>query len=141
MVGLTATSSKNAYANKLCLPELLLPVVLTLADHCRTTALQKTPTHSQASWLSLLWGHCSFPLSPGAHKVLPVSSKSLYFLQSCGSSVIKSHWTFKSGDSQSLCQIPRLGNLMCILEPSQQCENFFGIIFSSFWVTHLVALW
>ena len=49
--------------------------------------------------------------------------------------------TFKSGDSQSLCQIPRLGNLMCILEPSQQCENFFGIIFSSFGVTHLVALW
>ena len=30
--------------------------------------------------------------------------------------------TFKSGDSQSLCQIPRLGNLMCILEPSQQME-------------------
>ena len=29
------------------------------------------------------WGHCSFLLGPGAHKVLFVPSKSL-FLQSCG---------------------------------------------------------
>ena len=33
-----------------------------------------------------------------------------------------------SGVSQSLCQIPRLGNLLWVLELSQQCENFFGII-------------
>jgi len=26
-------------------------------------------------WFSLLWGHCSFPLSPGAHKILFVPSK------------------------------------------------------------------
>ena len=32
------------------------------------------------------------------------------------------------GDFQSLCQIPRLGNLLWALELSQQCENFFGII-------------
>ena len=32
------------------------------------------------------------------------------------------------GDSQSLCQIPRLGSLMSGSEPSQQWENFFGII-------------
>ena len=31
------------------------------------------------------------------------------------------------GDFQSLCWIPRLGNLMWGSEPSQQCENFFGI--------------
>ena len=29
-----------------------------------------------------------------------------------------------SGDSQSLCQIPRLGNLLCILKLPEQCENF-----------------
>ena len=29
-------------------------------------------------WVSLLWGHCSFLLGPGAHKVLFVSSKSLF---------------------------------------------------------------
>ena len=36
-------------------------------------------------WVSLLWGHCSFLLGPGAHKVLFVPSKSL-FPQSCVSS-------------------------------------------------------
>ena len=33
-------------------------------------------------WVSLLWGHCSFLLGPGAHKVLFVPSKRL-FPQSC----------------------------------------------------------
>ena len=32
------------------------------------------------------------------------------------------------GDPQSLCQIPRLGNLMWGSEPSQQWENFYDII-------------
>ena len=34
-------------------------------------------THSQV-WLSLVWGHCSFLLGPGVHKVLFVPSKSLF---------------------------------------------------------------
>ena len=38
-------------------------------------------THRQV-WLSLLWGHCSFLLGPGAHKVWFVPSKSV-FPQSC----------------------------------------------------------
>ena len=37
--------------------------------------------HGQV-WVSLLWGHCSFLLGPGAHKFLLVPSKSL-FPQSC----------------------------------------------------------
>ena len=41
-------------------------------------------THRQV-WVSLLWGHCSFLLGPGAQKVLFVPSKSL-FPQSCVSS-------------------------------------------------------
>ena len=41
-------------------------------------------THGQI-WVSLLWGHCSFLLRPGAHKVLFVPPKSL-FPQSCVSS-------------------------------------------------------
>ena len=41
-------------------------------------------THRQVS-VSLLWGHCSFLLGPGAHKVMFVPSKSL-FPQSCVSS-------------------------------------------------------
>ena len=43
-------------------------------------------THWQV-WVSLLWGHCSFLLAPGVHKVLFVPSKSL-FPKSCRCSVI-----------------------------------------------------
>ena len=38
----------------------------------------ETPGHSWASLVSLLWGHCSFLLGPGAHKVLFVPSKSVF---------------------------------------------------------------
>ena len=38
-------------------------------------------THEQV-WASLLWGHCSFLLGPGGHKVLFAPSKSL-FPRSC----------------------------------------------------------
>ena len=41
-------------------------------------------THGQV-WVSLLWGHCSFLLGPGVHKLLFVPSKGL-FPQSCVSS-------------------------------------------------------
>ena len=69
-------------------------------------------------WVSLLWGHCSFLLGPGTHQVLFVLSKNL-FPQSCVGSVIKSHFKVKlPGGSQSLCQIPRLGNLLWVLELS-----------------------
>ena len=69
--------------------------------HCCTQCPQPCsrppPTHASAgdSWtltgksgVSPLWGHCSFLLGPGAHKVLFVPSKSL-FPQSCsGSSMV-----------------------------------------------------
>ena len=41
-------------------------------------------THGHV-WVRFLWGHCSFLLGPGVHKVLFVLSKSL-FPQSCVSS-------------------------------------------------------
>ena len=66
-------------------------------SHAYTAALS-APTQQQATadprlfrrlldprgqiWVSLLWGHCSFLLGSGAHKVLLVPSKSL-FPQSC----------------------------------------------------------
>ena len=46
-------------------------------------------THRQV-WASLLWGHCSFLLGPGAHKVLFVPFKSLFpqsYVSSGGSMV------------------------------------------------------
>ena len=90
--------------------------------------------------LSLLWGHCSFLLGLGVHKVLFVPSKSL-FLQSHGSSVIKSHWPTNqiACGSQSLCQISWLRNLLWAPELLQQCENFFAIIVLQF-VGHLVVV-
>ena len=95
-----------------------------LCVHCRTECPRPCSrpllTHTSAGesrtlWVSLLWGPCSFLLGSDAHKVLFVPSKSL-FPQSCVSSVFKSHLPPKSnfleGGSQSLCQIPRLGNLL-----------------------------
>ena len=52
------------------------------AGHLHPMPLIETPGHSWASLGRLLWGHCSFLLGPGAHKVLFVSSKIL-FPQSC----------------------------------------------------------
>ena len=55
------------------------------AGHGRPTPPQRLlDTHGQV-WVSLLWGHWSFLLGPGAHKGLFVSSKGL-FPQSCVSS-------------------------------------------------------
>ena len=78
------------------LPGLLLSVPLTPRQATVNPGLRWSllGTHRQV-WLSLLWGHCSFLLGPGAHKVLFVPCKSL-FPQSCRSSVIKSHWPPKS---------------------------------------------
>ena len=50
--------------------------------------------HGQAG-LRLLRGRCSFLRGPSVHKALCVPSKSL-LPQSCGSSVIRSHWPPKS---------------------------------------------
>ena len=65
------------------------------AGHSQPTPPLETLGHSLASLGSLLWGHCSVLLGPGVHKVLFVSSKSL-FPQSCVSSVFKSHLPPKS---------------------------------------------
>ena len=62
-------------------------------SHCKQ---QETLPHYQV-WFSLLWGNSSFPLGPGAHKILFVPFKSgVCFPQSCGSPAVKSHWFSKS---------------------------------------------
>ena len=55
------------------------------AGHCQPTPPLETSEHSGQVWVSLLWGHCSFLLGPGAHKALFLPSKGL-FPQSCVSS-------------------------------------------------------
>ena len=45
------------------------------------------------------------------------------------------------GGPQSLCGIPRLGNLLWALELVQQCENFLVQSLSSLWVVCSVTMW
>ena len=62
-----------------------------VGHHRPTPPPETLDTHRQV-WVRLLWGHCSFLLGPGAHKILFVPSKSL-FPQSCvssGSSMVAS---------------------------------------------------
>ena len=65
--------------------------------------LDTQATLAQSLVASLLL--CSFLLGPGAHNVLFVPYKSL-FCQSCGSSVIKSHWPSKSNSLGVLSPLP-----------------------------------
>ena len=43
-------------------------------------------------------------------------------------------------DSQSVCQIPRLGSLTWCSEPSQQLRTSLILLFSSLWVTHPASM-
>ena len=114
-----ATSFKRTHA---CTAVFSAPdPAAATVDPCLRWRLLDTP---RQVWLSLLRGHCFFLLGPGAYKVLFVPSKIL-FPQSCGISVVKCQWPPESnslGVLKSLCWIPRLGNLLWVL------ENFFGII-------------
>ena len=64
--------------NRTCACTLVLSPPDPEAGHCQPTPLPETPdTHRQAC-LSLLWGHSSFLLAPGAHSVLFVPSMCLF---------------------------------------------------------------
>ena len=78
--------------SKRFMPALLYSVSLTLWQATSDPRLCRRflNTHRQV-WLSLFWGHCSFLLGLGVHKVSFLPSKSL-FPQLCGNSIVKSHW-------------------------------------------------
>ena len=90
------------------------------AGHRRPTPLPETPGHSQASLAQSIVG--SLLLSPGSWCTQgfvcalqePVSPVLWKF---CSQIPLASKVKF-SGSSQSLCQIPRLGNLLWVLELS-----------------------
>ena len=97
-----------------------------MAGHCQPTPPPETPGCSQASLAQSLVG--SLLLSPW--------SWCTGFICALQESVSPVLWEFYNqiplaskvkfpGGSQSLCQIPRLGNLLWALELLQQCENFF----------------
>ena len=83
---IVVTSFKRSHA---CTDALSAPTLQQTTSNPRLC--QRLLDTDRQAWLSLLWGHCSFLLGLGVHRVLFVPSKSL-FPQSCESSVIKFHW-------------------------------------------------
>ena len=129
MVGLLMTS-KRTYAETY-LQGLLLPVPLSPWWSTANACLCRRPsdTYTQV-WLSLFsprsWCTQNF--------VCALQEWSLFIpvlWKSCNQILLAFKVKFL-GDSQSLGYIPRLKNLMWGLEPSQQCENLFGIIVLQF---------
>ena len=80
VIKIMATSSKRAMHALLHSVPPILQQVTTDPRPCQ----RLLDTYRQV-WVSLFWGHCSFLLGPGVHKVFFVPSKSL-FPQSCVSS-------------------------------------------------------
>ena len=111
---------QRTYASMPCtqLPGLLKSVLLTPWQATVDPRLQQKllETHRQIC-LSLLWGHCSFLLGPGVHKVLFVPSKSVSPVLWKFCDQIPLAFKVKvPGSSQSLCWTPRLSNLLWALE-------------------------
>ena len=75
-----ATSFKRSHAHTTALSAWTLQQATTDPHLCR----RLLDTHERV-WVSLLWGHCSFLLGPGVHKVVFVCSMTLS-PQSCVSS-------------------------------------------------------
>ena len=110
------------------------------AGHCRPTPTPETPGHSQASLAQSLVQ--SLLLSSGSW----CAQSFVYALQESVSPILWKFWNqislaFKVkflGGSQSLCWIPRFGNLLWTIELLQQCKNFFDAIVLQF-VSHLLG--
>ena len=80
-------------------------------------------THGQV-WVSHLWGHCSFLLGPGVHKVLFMPSKSLFpqSYVSSGSSVVGlMARAFPRGSNTPDQDV--LGNLVCPLQSTWEPKS------------------
>ena len=86
------------------------------AGQRRPTPPPEMPGHSRASLGQSLWGHCAFILGPGAQGFVCASKTvSPALWKFCNQVPLTSNVKFP-GCSQSLCQIPRLGNLLWVLE-------------------------
>ena len=122
-------NSKRVYA-KGDFPSLMLPIPQPCGEplpvHASTgdpPTLEVVLVLSSVESLLLSYGSCCMQ-----DFVCTLRDWSLCFPQSCESPIIKSHWPSKP-DSLG---IPRMGSLTWGSEPTQQWENFFGIIFLKF---------
>lgn len=108
------------------MPKAPIPVV----SPCWPTLLQKA-LYSRRFWFSLpCWCVPNF--------VCALQDWSLYYPQSSGNSVIKSHWPWRPEGSQSLCQIPRLEAWHGIQNLHNSVRACLVLLFSILWVTQLV---
>ena len=98
------TSLQRTYACTRLYSVSLIPRQATVNRHL----CWRLPDTPRQVWFSLLWGHHSFLLGLGAHKVLLCLPRVCF-----------------PGGSQSFCRIPSLRNLMWALKFLQQWENFF----------------
>ena len=87
----------------------------------QTTVNLHLHTHGQV-WLSLLWGHCSFLLGPGAQGFI----SSLCFPSPA--EAVCANPTGLQGQIRCGLSVPLLEPLVGKAELLQQCKNFFGII-------------
>ena len=108
---------------------------IPMTDHHWPTPLQETLKHSEAGLAQCPVG--SLLLSPGscwAQDFVCALQDSLFspVLWKLWNQILLAFQIRFPVYSQSLGWIFRLGNLIWGLEPSQQCENFFGIIVQQF---------
>ena len=123
-------TSKRAYVETR-LPGLLLSVPCPCGRPLLTHVSAGDPqTITGRSGLVFCGGHCSLPLGPDMHKILFVPPR--VSVSSSPMEVLL--WNPANLQSQIPWGFPvswpdlQAGSLMWGLEPSQQCENFFGII-------------
>ena len=124
------TSFARTYASMLRLPGPSCSIPLTLQQATVSARLcwRLLDTHRQV-WLSLLWVHCSLLMGTRFFCALQESVSPVLW-KFCNQSPL----AFKlPSDSQSLCQILRLGNLLWAPELMQEGKNFFDIIGIGTW--------
>ena len=108
IAGVMATSFKRAYAST-----VVVSAPDPMSGHCQPTPLPETPGHSQASLAQSLVGSLLLPPGPwcaqGFLWALQESDSPVLY-KFCNQIQLVSKVKFH-GCSQSICQIPRLGNL------------------------------
>ena len=103
---------QNLCQHVTALPGLLQSVPVTPQQSAVNPHLcQRFPDSHSLVWLSLLWGHCFFLLGHHVHNILLFPPNICF-----------------PGGSQSFCQIPMLGNLLCVLE---YCKGKFILVINS----------
>ena len=124
VIKIMTTSFKRSQA---CTATLSAPNPAT--GHCQSTPLPETPGHPQACLAQCLVGSLLLSLRSWCAQGFVCAlqeSVSPVLWKFCNQIPLASEVKFPGG-SQSLCPIPRLGNLLRVLELSQQCKNFFLI--------------